>query len=161
MKQLQGKVQQLSLLLVVFFIAIGNAHAQQLPATWQKGMALTTWQGAGMRQQSDWLRIADDSSFEKHSGVDNNHLYRFQFTATELNDLLAFLKLKHFDKIKNGPPAVVHDGWSSDITLQWDNNIISINTGAAYEVLPPYKEDLADIFAYVNKITAEKKTKHR
>ncbi|HTL10540.1 MAG TPA: hypothetical protein VL307_19830 [Chitinophagaceae bacterium] len=148
------------LLLLVCMLATGNAHAQQLPDTWQKDMVLTTWYGAGMRQQSDSLRIAADSSFERHSGLDNHRRYRFHFTEKELNDLLAFLKLKHFDKIRNGPPAVICDGWSSDITLQWNNNIISINTGAAYEVLPPYQQDLAAIIAYINKLTEQKK-KHR
>jgi hypothetical protein len=47
---------------------------------------------------------------------------------------LRFLKEKHFDKINTGIPMIVQDGLSSDITLQWNNGFISIDTGAGYKV---------------------------
>jgi hypothetical protein len=160
MKLLLKTHYRIIILLCVYFSTYGILQGQQLPATWQAGMALTTWHGAGMRNQTDSLRIADDISFERHTGMDNNKKYTLHFSQQELNDLLQFLKEKHFDKIKTAQPAPVYDGWSSDITLHWNNEIISISTGAGYEIPATYRKDLSDIIQYVNSLVDQKK-KHR
>jgi hypothetical protein len=150
---------RISIFLFIYFAASNHVHAQGLPDTWQPGMALTTYYGGGMRPQSDSLRITDDISFERHTGM-NNKKYAFHFSAQELNDLLRFLKEKHFDKIRTGQPAMVYDGWSSDITLQWNNTFISIETGAGYAVPEAYRKDLSDILQYITGM-ADQKKKHR
>ena len=161
MKLFLKTAHQIVIVLCICLAASCRAQAQPLPDSWQPGMALTTYYGGGMRPQTDSLRIADDISFERHTGMDNNKKYAFHFSQQELNDLLRFLKEKHFDKIKTGLPAMVDDGWNSDITLQWKDTMISIETGAAYEVPPAaYRKDLSDIIQYINNMVAQK-TKHR
>jgi hypothetical protein len=160
MKLFLKTAHQIVIVLFICLAASGRVEAQSLPDTWQPGMALTTYYGGGMRPQSDSLRIAEDLSFERHTGMDNNKKYAFRFSQQELNDLLRFLKEKHFDKIKTGLPAMVDDGWSSDITLQWNYSVISIDTGAGYEVPAAYRKDLSDIIQYINNMVDQKK-KHR
>jgi hypothetical protein len=148
------------ILLFACLAIFNHVQAQVLPDTWQPGMALTTYYGGGMRDQTDSLRIAADKSFERHSGMDNNKKYTLNFSMQELNDVLQFLKEKNFDKIETGMPMAVNDGWSSDITLQWNNNFISINTGASYHVAEKYRKDVADIIQYISNMV-ERKKKHR
>lgn len=147
---------RIGILLFICFAASHAVQAQGLPDTWQPGMVLTTYYGGGMRPQSDSLRIAEAISFERHSGM-NNKKYAFHFSAQELNNLLRFLKEKHFDKIRTGQPAMVYDGWSSDITLQWNNRFIIIETGAGYDVPETYRKDLSDIIQYINSMVDLKK----
>jgi hypothetical protein len=147
-------------LLISCLAILNHVQSQTLPGSWQPGMALTTYYGGGIRDQRDSLRITDGASFERHTGMDNNKKYAFHFSGQELNDLLTFLKEKHFDKIKTGPPMIVEDGWSSDITLQWNNGFISIDTGAGYKVPEAYRKDLSDIIQYISNMVDQKK-KHR
>ncbi len=57
MKLLLATLQRFSILLLIFFTPSNSISARQLPDTWQTGMALTTWHGAGIRNQNDLLAL--------------------------------------------------------------------------------------------------------
>lgn len=147
-----------------FFIFVANSialKAQHLPASWQPGMTLRTYFGGGMRQQTDSVLIAELNSFERHTGVDNNKKYAFHFSQQELNDLLQFLKAHNFDKITTQRSGMVYDGWRSDITVRWNDEVIMIDTGTGFDVPEKYKKDLSAISGYINNIVEQKKKQKR
>ena len=140
-----------------YFCNLADCSQDKLPATWQPGMILTITYGGGMRQYSSTIEIKEKNSYQEIREKDKVKRKAMDFTKSELDSLVQFLKIKAFDKISSIRRANIElDMETTATSLQWNGGMAEVSAGSGLDIAEKDKANFAAIYQYINKLLGRK-----